>query len=193
MPQRLTVLGCGRQPDRNDPVDQGQPPVGFRLRGDGHNGLRRTILGNPQGGKARYGDGRQGRGLKRDGNVAGRAGHSVGLGITSVGGDAPVEPPGAGLFGLLGDIGHSAHRPGRIAADCGFFGQHDRIAAVQHGVGHIGDFGAGGAGRGDHRDQHMGGGNDRLGLLVGLPDQALLDVRDAGKRGLDAQSPRGRS
>ena len=37
----------------------------------------------------------------------------------------------------------------------------------------------------------MGGGNDRLGLLVGLPDQALLDVRDAGKRGLDAQIPTG--
>src|SRR3546814_2189881 len=50
-------------------------------------------------------------------------------------------------------------------------------SAVEHGVGHVGDLGAGGRGCGDQRLEHLGGGDHRLAEGHAAADDLLLDVR----------------
>ncbi len=47
-------------------------------------------------------------------------------------------------------------------------GQHDRVGAVEHGVGDVGGLGPGGAGVLDHRLEHLGGHDHRLGVLAAI-------------------------
>ena len=51
------------------------------------------------------------------------------------------------LLGGDDDPGHGGHRLDRVLTDARLRGQHQRIGAVQHGVGHVGGLGPGGPGR----------------------------------------------
>src|SRR3989344_5155923 len=79
---------------------------------------------------------------------------------------------------LLGDATHAVHgrdRLNRILARGGLGRKHDGIGAVEHGVGHVGDFGARRHRAVDHGFHHLGGGNDRLVHLARELDQAFLN------------------
>ena len=65
-------------------------------------------------------------------------------------------------LGFGDDAGHHGDGFDGILADGRFAGEHDGVGAVVDGVGHVGDFGAGGARILDHRLEHLGGGDDRL-------------------------------
>ena len=79
------------------------------------------------------------------------------------------------------------HRLHRVLADRGLAGEHHRVGAVEHRVGHVGGLGPGGPGVLDHRLEHLGGDDDRLGVLPGHLDGALLHQRHLLQRQLDAE------
>ena len=83
--------------------------------------------------------------------------------------------PGRGVtLDLAGDLVHRPDCLDRVLADRGLRGQHDRVGAVEDGIGHIRGLGAGGTRRGNHRFQHLGGGDHRLAVPVRRADQPLL-------------------
>ena len=71
------------------------------------------------------------------------------------------------LLGGLDDAAHGLHGLDGVLADAGLAGEHDRVGAVHDGVGDVGGLGAGGAGVVDHRVEHLGGDDDRLGVALG--------------------------
>ena len=62
-----------------------------------------------------------------------------------------------------------------------------RVGAVEHRVGDVGGLGAGRPGRRDHRLEHLGGDDDRLGVAARLLDDQLLHDRHVLERQLDAE------
>ena len=69
----------------------------------------------------------------------------------------------------------------------GFSGEHDRVAAVENGVGDVGGLRARGTGIVDHAFQHLGGGDDRFADEIAGPDDAFLDQRHLLRIHLHAQ------
>ena len=91
---------------------------------------------------------------------------------------------------LLDRTDDSGHRPDsleRVLAHRRLTGQHHRVGAVEHGVGNVGGLGAGRAGVVDHRLQHLGGHDHRLGVLAGHLDGPLLHQRHLLQRQLHPQ------
>ena len=99
---------------------------------------------------------------------------------------APTRGRSARL-GRRGDARQHAHRIDRVVADRQFFREHHAVGAVEDRVGDVGRFGAGRPPAADHRQQHLGRGDRRLAVRVGLADQLLLRDRDALDRDLDAE------
>ena len=64
-------------------------------------------------------------------------------------------------LGLFGDRRHHRDRLDRVGADRGLLGEHHRVGAVEDRVGHVGDLGARRARGGDHRVEHLRGGDRR--------------------------------
>ena len=90
-------------------------------------------------------------------------------------------------FDLTGDPVHHVdgfHRPGPSG---GFGGQHHRVGSVIHGIGHVGHFGAGRRGGGDHRFEHLRCHNHRLSRSTGQLHDALLRGRHLLRRQLHAK------
>ena len=69
-------------------------------------------------------------------------------------------------------------------------GQHHRVGAVEHGVGDVGGLRAGRPRRGDHRLEHLGRDDDRLGVPTGDLDDLLLQERHVLERHSTPRSPR---
>lgn len=63
---------------------------------------------------------------------------------------------------LVDDARHRGHGVRRIRPDAGLRGQHHRVRAVEHRIGHVGDLGSGRAPIGDHRVEHVSRDDDRL-------------------------------
>ena len=80
------------------------------------------------------------------------------------------------FFRAEADARHRGNGLRRILARGGFCRQHHGVGAVQHGVRHVHDFGAGWHRVGDHRLHHLRRGNDRAVQLTGAADQRLLDA-----------------
>ena len=93
---------------------------------------------------------------------------------------------------LAGDPVHRPHRLERVVAHRRLRREHDRVGAVEDRVGDVGRLGAGGPRRVDHRLEHLGGGDHRLAVQVGLADDLLLHQRHFLERQLDARGRRGR-
>ena len=79
------------------------------------------------------------------------------------------------LFGFGGNTGHRAHGQHRMFSGGGFSGKHDGRSAIVHRIGHIGDFGSGGAGIGNHGFQHFGCGDHPLTQQSAGVDQLFLN------------------
>ena len=133
----------------------------------------RTQAGHPLGGVAGGGEGHQSLGIEPLGNVTGGIGDHAPLGARNM---RQLWDLTVG-FGEGHDAGHGAHHVMRVHANGGFPGQHDRIRAVEDGVGHVGSLGPGGTGIFDHGIQHLGGHNHRLGVFPGDLDGAFLHQR----------------
>ena len=80
------------------------------------------------------------------------------------------------LLGAQTNARHRRHGFRRVLASSGFRRQHDGVGAVQHGVGHVHDFGAGRHRVGDHRLHHLGRGDHRAVQGAGAADQFLLNA-----------------
>ncbi len=72
-----------------------------------------------------------------------------------------------------------------------FTGQHHTIRPVQDGVGHIRGFGPGGAAVLGHGFQHLGGGDHRFGLHIGLVHDSFLNDSHLFDGNFNAQIPPG--
>ena len=83
-------------------------------------------------------------------------------------------PGNRAIFGPFGNPRQGLHRFDRVFAAGGLGAQHDGIAAVQHGIGHIAGFGTSGGGRVHHALQHLGGGNHRHAHLQTATNNLLL-------------------
>ncbi len=91
------------------------------------------------------------------------------------------------LLHFADDPVHRLHRLDRVVTDRRFGGEHDRVGAVPDGVGDVAGFGAGRHRLGDHRFQHLGGGDHGQAHLVRDPDDLLLGARHAFRRQLHAE------
>ena len=91
------------------------------------------------------------------------------------------------FLGLLDDLVHRFdHLDGKLT-DRGFSTEHDGVGPVEHGIGHIGDFGAGRARVGDHAIHHLGGHDDGARPLDALADDVFLDSGQPFHGHFDAQ------
>ena len=90
-------------------------------------------------------------------------------------------------LGEGGDLRQHRHGFLRKFAHRRFAGEHDAIGAVEDGVGHVGRLGARGQAAGDHRFEHLRGGDDRLAREVGLRDELLLRDGDLLDRHFHAE------
>jgi hypothetical protein len=101
-----------------------------------------------------------------------------------------TDPLEAVLLGRLDDAGHRLHRDDRVVADARLAGEHDRVGAVEDGVGDVGGLGARGHRGVGHRLEHLRRDDDGLGHAAAHLDGALLHDRHGLERQLDARSPR---
>ena len=74
-----------------------------------------------------------------------------------------------------------------VLPHAGLAGEHHRVGAVEHGVGDVGGLGARGRGVADHRLEHLGRDDHRLGVAAGLLDDPLLQERHVLERALHAE------
>ena len=96
------------------------------------------------------------------------------------------DPVALGLDGL-DDAGHRSNRFHDVLAHGGLAGQHDRVGAVEHGVRDVGCFGSGGTGVLDHRFEHLGRDDDRLGVGARNLNGTLLHQGHLFERQLHAE------
>ena len=75
------------------------------------------------------------------------------------------------VLGGRDDPRHRLDRLDRVLADAGLAGEHHRVGAVEDGVGDVGGLGAGRPRARDHRLEHLGRDDDRLGVAAGLVDR----------------------
>ena len=77
-------------------------------------------------------------------------------------------------FGFANNAVHHGHRLDRVAADGRFAGEHQRVAAIENGVGHVGSFGAGGPRALRHRIEHLCSSDDGHERIACVRDDLLL-------------------
>jgi hypothetical protein len=91
------------------------------------------------------------------------------------------------VLDLGDDPGHRRDRLHRMPSDAGLAGQHHRVSAVQHRVGHVGGLGPGRPRVLDHRLEHLGRDDCRLGRLPARLRGPLLHQRHPLQRHLHAE------
>ena len=84
-------------------------------------------------------------------------------------------------------VRHGGHHLDRKVSNCGFRGEHDGICAIQHGIGDIKYFCAGGHGVTDHGFHHLRGRNHHAVTLSRGGNQIFLNTNELGVTHLDTQ------
>src|SRR5262245_19614466 len=92
-----------------------------------------------------------------------------------------------GWLNYSSDPGQHRHGFDRIAAHRRLAGEHHTIGPVEDRVRYVGRFSTRGKSMAGHRFQHLRGGDDRLGSLVGAPHEILLHHRYSLDRHLHSQ------
>ena len=151
----------------------GQRQLGAHVlvRGEYQKRQIRVQAGDALCGITRGGEGNDSLRVQALCNIAGGIGHHAALGARDV---RQRRDLAIGLR-TLDNARHGPHHVVWIRAHGGLARQHHRIGAVEHGVGHVGSLRTGWAGVLDHGIQHLGGHDDRLGVLAGNLDSALLE------------------
>jgi hypothetical protein len=93
-------------------------------------------------------------------------------------------------LGLADDAPHGVDRLDRPLADGGLARQHDRVRAVQDRVGDVGRLGARRPRGADHRLEHLGGDDHRLGPLAGGGDDRFCTSGTSSSGSSTPRSPR---
>ena len=173
---------------RIDVVYQGQFVHQLPVVGEGEDPGLGAVAGDVEGCGARIGEGDDGFGVGLFGHLAGivadRFGQERG---GELHGRMLLDIVKAVSFGPADDAVHVGHHPHGVFAYGGLAAEHEAVAAVEHGVGHIGSLGARGAEVLDHALHHLRGDDHRLGLLDAFLDDLLLDDRHLAERDLHAQ------
>ena len=91
------------------------------------------------------------------------------------------------FFCGIANANHCFNRLYRVAAGCRFSRQHHRIRSVEHGIGHVGYFGARGRWRVDHRFHHLRGGDGQFVLFASQADHAFLQRGHGGITHFDSE------
>ena len=91
------------------------------------------------------------------------------------------------LLGRIDDARHRLHDDDRVLAHARLTREHDRVGAVQDGVGDVAGLGARGNRVVDHRLEHLRRDDDGLGHAAAEFDGALLHDRNGFQRQFDAQ------
>ena len=169
-------------------TQQGRPGLGFAVRGEGEDRHRGADARHDQRGVAAFGQGDNGldagevvggvHGGQGDAFVAARK-----LGAHAVAGGLA----GGMLFRPQADPRHRLYGFQRVGAGGAFRREHHRIGVVQHGVGHIGDFGTGRHGVLDHRFHHLRGDDHGLVQAAGVQNDLFLDATQFGIAHLNAE------
>ena len=94
---------------------------------------------------------------------------------------------GFGRFRGAHDAVHHVQHQQRVSTSGGLGRQHDRVAAVPDCIGHVARLGPRGRLLGDHRFEHLRGGNHRYAAVIGVLNDAFLEHRHLLGRQLDAQ------
>src|SRR5450830_403854 len=84
------------------------------------------------------------------------------------------------LFSADTDTRHGLHRFQRVGTGGTFGREHHGVGVVQHGVGYVGDFGAGRHRVEDHRLHHLGRNDHRLVVAACMQNDILLDAHQLG-------------
>ena len=90
-------------------------------------------------------------------------------------------------FGLGHNAGHHLDRFAGELADRALAGKHDRVGAVEDGVGHVAGLGPRGTRVLGHGLEHLRGRDDRLAEVERAANDMLLDERHLLRRNLDAK------
>ena len=114
---------------------------------------------------------------------SGRDGPTLGLGL----GPQRADPLQTVLLGALDDLRHRPDRFQRPRADAGLPRQHDRVRAIQDGVGAVAGLRSRGSRVLDHRLQNLRRHDRRLRSPTADLDRALLHDRDLLQRHLNTQ------
>ena len=115
--------------------------------------------------------GNDGLGIDVDSHTAGgvrdRVGHIADLEIEGIEALLIVDA----RLGGLGDLCHCCYRLNGVLTCRGLAREHYRAGAVINGVGDVGYLGSRGSGVGDHRLEHLGGGDNALAEHTALGDE----------------------
>ena len=173
-----------RTEGRDDPPDHRQLAGDLLRMGHGVDRLFRAVAGELPGRLSGAGDGQDRRRLDVLHQVHRRFVDDIHLVVVG-----KLMDPEIGIDRLrLPDRGtHGLHRLHRILADGALLREHQAVGTVQNRVGHIADLRPGRPLRMGHAQQHLSGGDHRLGGFVGFADQHLLDLRDPVVGDLDPQ------
>ena len=85
------------------------------------------------------------------------------------------------LLGGQADARHRANGFDRVRSDRSLLREHHGIGSVPDRVGHVGRLSTRGPIRGDHRLEHLGGGDHRNAGAVGAVDHVLLHGRQVAQ------------
>src|SRR4051812_1509675 len=147
-----------------------------------------TVLGNHAGGVAAFRE----DGDRAHGQVFGSVGDGLADGFSD--GESAALAAAAHLshvrdiaFGLDDNAGHDFDGLTREFSAGSFARQHERVGAIEDGVGYVAGLGARGARVLDHGFEHLCGGDDRLAPGCRPSDHILLNDRNFFGRHLDAK------
>ena len=156
-------------------------------RGERINRDVNAVAAHPQGGGAGIGQRHNRFGAK----VVSREQRAHGNGLVDVGEsfarEVGVQSHFLGVFGGFANLRHLLHGFQRVFADRGLGAQHDRVGAIEHGIGHVADFSARRHRVGDHALHHLGGGDGDLVHFTREFDHAFLQGGHGGVAHLDGQ------
>ena len=85
------------------------------------------------------------------------------------------------------DASHGLNRGLRVLTNRGLTREHHGICAIEHSVGHVGGLRTSRARVRNHGVEHLGGDDDRLGVLAGNLNSALLNQRNIFQRHLNTK------
>ncbi|CAB4578645.1 unannotated protein [freshwater metagenome] len=142
---------------------------------------------HPQGGGAGLGHGHDGLGTQMAGGEQSAHGNRLVDAAESLAFEVGIDFHVFSALSGQTNLGHLFDRLQRVLACRRLRAEHDRIGAVQHGVGHVRHLGTGGHRVGDHAFHHLGGGDDDLVVHFGQFDHAFLQGGHGGVADFDGQ------
>jgi len=172
------------------PIVQGHAPPGGGIRSHGGDGAVGPESGQHAGGPPRERVYADGRGVDfATGMIggAGDGGQGIITGFKRIRIGQQIGHLAQVTLRFSRNGGHGAHGLHGVTSQGCLAGQHDRVGAVENGVGDVGRFRPGGPGLVGHALQHLGGDDDRNACPTTTADDLFLKHADPLDIHLDTQ------